>query len=155
MLVATVLHISLFVSCWAHQVFWGSMARSAHAKLLVTQGDMRTFKSRILRNATYTQYCGIRDGISICSISPLYLLIRNSNTPVRTTPLSTPLSQSYTTAIMVRISAIIGLIVTMAMGVQAGAYCQCLKPDGSHCCIALSRRLAIPAYSMIKTSQLT
>ncbi|KNG50032.1 hypothetical protein DDE82_004589 [Stemphylium lycopersici] len=37
---------------------------------------------------------------------------------------------------MVRISAIVGLLVTMAMGVQAGLYCQCLKPDGSHCCIA-------------------
>lgn len=56
---------------------------------------------------------------------------------------------------MVRISAIVGLLVTMAMGVQAGLYCQCLKPDGSHCCIAVSRRLAIPAYATNKTSQLT
>ncbi|CAI9631303.1 hypothetical protein GT037_003334 [Alternaria burnsii] len=37
---------------------------------------------------------------------------------------------------MVRISTLVGLLVTMAMGAQAGLYCQCLYSDGSHCCVA-------------------
>ncbi|OAG23250.1 hypothetical protein CC77DRAFT_1018076 [Alternaria alternata] len=37
-----------------------------------------------------------------------------------------------------RFSAVIGLLLTMAVGTQAGLYCQCLYSDGSHCCIAVS-----------------
>ncbi|KAJ4987044.1 hypothetical protein SVAN01_07460 [Stagonosporopsis vannaccii] len=39
---------------------------------------------------------------------------------------------------MVRISSIIGFLVTMAIGAQAGRVCQCLYPDSSHCCVSTS-----------------
>ncbi|EOA90575.1 uncharacterized protein SETTUDRAFT_24721 [Exserohilum turcica Et28A] len=36
---------------------------------------------------------------------------------------------------MVRASSIIALVFTMVCGTQAANwYCQCLYPDGSHCC---------------------
>ncbi|KAL6153302.1 hypothetical protein ACJBU6_08455 [Exserohilum turcicum] len=37
---------------------------------------------------------------------------------------------------MVRASSIIALVFTMVCGTQAANwYCQCLYPDGSHCCV--------------------
>ncbi|KAG9191085.1 hypothetical protein G6011_09173 [Alternaria panax] len=38
-----------------------------------------------------------------------------------------------------RFSSVVGLLLTMAVGTQAGMYCQCLYADGSHCCIADNR----------------
>ncbi|KAH6875962.1 hypothetical protein BKA58DRAFT_132338 [Alternaria rosae] len=37
---------------------------------------------------------------------------------------------------MVRLSAVFGILLTMAVGTQASFYCQCLYQDGSHCCVA-------------------
>ncbi|KAF1934934.1 hypothetical protein EJ02DRAFT_460807 [Clathrospora elynae] len=36
---------------------------------------------------------------------------------------------------MVRISSVVGLLLTLAVGAQAGSYCQCLYSNGSHCCV--------------------
>ncbi|KAF1948075.1 hypothetical protein EJ02DRAFT_449542 [Clathrospora elynae] len=37
---------------------------------------------------------------------------------------------------MVRISSAFALLLTIAVGAQAAAYCQCLYADSSHCCVA-------------------
>ncbi|KAL1797769.1 hypothetical protein ACET3X_004375 [Alternaria dauci] len=40
-----------------------------------------------------------------------------------------------------RFSAVVGLLLTMAVGTQAAAYyCQCLYSDSSHCCVAENGR---------------
>ncbi|EOA90576.1 uncharacterized protein SETTUDRAFT_24722 [Exserohilum turcica Et28A] len=36
---------------------------------------------------------------------------------------------------MVRISTCIALVLSIALGAEASAICQCLFPDGSHCCV--------------------
>ncbi|KAF2735690.1 hypothetical protein EJ04DRAFT_511641 [Polyplosphaeria fusca] len=36
---------------------------------------------------------------------------------------------------MVRVSSIVTILLSVAVGTQAAAFCQCLYADGSHCCV--------------------
>lgn len=55
---------------------------------------------------------------------------------------------------MVRISSMIAFLATMAIGVQAGQSCQCLNPDGSHCCVSTSVSLSDLERDADKTDQI-
>lgn len=41
---------------------------------------------------------------------------------------------------MVRLVSIVALLLSAAIGTHASLYCQCLFPDSSHCCLAVSPR---------------
>lgn len=39
---------------------------------------------------------------------------------------------------MVRIVSFVAFLLSVAVGAQAAAFCQCLYQDGSHCCVDVS-----------------